>query len=223
MISDDTKRQLVLEDIDPLQYNEFKVSKRDGRTASFEPERIRVAIERAFKAETEVEDADSLDVDLQDEVAKTMANVVQDVVARAVRGDQLEIELIQDSVETQLMRGGHYAVARRYIVYRENHKRARALRGEGDVRDGEKEQMFITLPDGSKEVLDAQKIRRTMLKACVGYEDICSWQELSDEVMRQVYNGIKLEEIETALMLSARSRQEQDPAYGFCSRAVVVA
>jgi len=222
MISDDTKRQLVLDDIDPLQYNEFKVSKRDGRSVSFDPERIRLAIEKAFRADEGRQGEEALSVELQDELSRATASVVQDVVARAVRGDQLEIELIQDSVENQLMKMGHYTVARRYIVYREEQKRARALRGEGDLEDGKAQQLYVTLPDGSREVLDAQKIRRTLLKSCVGFEELCSWQELADEVMRQIYDGIKLEEIEKALMLSARSRQEKDPAYGFVAARLLL-
>ena len=41
MISDDTKRQLVLDDIDPLQYNEFKVSKRDGHSGLMKVGKVR--------------------------------------------------------------------------------------------------------------------------------------------------------------------------------------
>ncbi|MFO1528284.1 MAG: ATP cone domain-containing protein [Kiritimatiellia bacterium] len=51
MITTDTQKQLTLDGIDPLVFNEFTVRKRDGREAGFEPERIRIAIEKAFRAE----------------------------------------------------------------------------------------------------------------------------------------------------------------------------
>ena len=45
---------------------------------------------------------------------------------RSVRpGDTLEIEFIQDLVETQLMEAGHHSLARRYILYREDRRKAR--------------------------------------------------------------------------------------------------
>ena len=98
MISNDTKRQLVLDDIDPLTYNEFEVRKRDGRTLSFQPDFIRVAVSKAFAAEREIADHANLSAGDQSEVNKVTESVIRDVVSRAVRGEQLEIELIQDAV-----------------------------------------------------------------------------------------------------------------------------
>src|SRR5881628_1565396 len=37
-------------------------------------------------------------------------------IARAVKGDALEIELMQDLAETKLMEAGHHSIARRYIL-----------------------------------------------------------------------------------------------------------
>jgi ribonucleoside-diphosphate reductase alpha chain len=220
MISNDTKQQLVLDDIDPLTYNDFEVRKRDGRTLAFEPDFIHVAIVKAFSAERQIAEDGSLSAGDQEEVVKVTESVIRDVVSRAVRGEQLEIELIQDAVENQLMHHEHYKVARRYIVYREARKRSRALRGEVDANG--QDLLNITMADGGTEALDAQKIRRTLLKACVGYEEICNWQEMAEEVISSVYNGIKIEEIEQAMMLAARSRLEKDPAYGFVAAKLLL-
>ena len=49
--------------------------------------------------------------------------------SRAIRGEELEIERVQDAVEEALMTQGHVQIARRYIIYREDRRKARALRG----------------------------------------------------------------------------------------------
>jgi len=56
----------------------------------------------------------------------------------------LEIELIQDCVETQLMSAGHHSTARRYILYREERRRARALRGDRTIDGQLQTQLFVS-------------------------------------------------------------------------------
>ena len=46
--------QLSLSGVDPLQGREFTVRKRDGRSESFNEERIRLAVESAFKADRDI-------------------------------------------------------------------------------------------------------------------------------------------------------------------------
>jgi ribonucleoside-diphosphate reductase alpha chain len=222
MISDDSNRQLTLNDIDPLTYSEFMVTKRDGRQVGFDPALIRTAIEKAFKAEQGVPTGGTLGAERQQEVSEVAAAVTREVMARAVRGEQLKIERIQDAVESQLMRAGHYAIARRYIVYREDRKRARALAGEKDLEGRPQETLQIRLPDGSHEHLDAQKVRRTLLRACDGFEDVCDWQGMADEVLGAIYHGITLQELEQALMLAARGRIERDPAYSYVAARLLL-
>ncbi len=69
--------------------------------------------------------------------------------SRGKRRNTLEIEFIQDLVETQLMEAGHHSIARRYILYREDRRKARALRGERTVEGEPQAQLFVTLPDNS--------------------------------------------------------------------------
>ena len=56
--------------------------------------------------------------------------VAQKALDLAADGRELEVELIQDLVENELMRSGQHAIARSYILYREERKKARVLRGQ---------------------------------------------------------------------------------------------
>jgi ribonucleoside-diphosphate reductase alpha chain len=114
--------------MDPLQGRKLFVRKRDGRVEEFNEARICLAIESAFKAVEGIGRDAKLPGPLQSAVKKCADVVVERVLSRAVRGEQLEVERIQDAVEDQLMLDGHLAVARRYILYREKRRLARAER-----------------------------------------------------------------------------------------------
>ena len=120
--------QLEMQSVDPLQGRRFMVRKRDGRIEEFNEARIYLAIESAFKAHCGLGPVSSLPVVAQAAVKQCADKVVQRVLGRAAQGEELEVERIQDTVEEQLMLAGHVEVARRYILYREQRRLARAER-----------------------------------------------------------------------------------------------
>ena len=214
--------QLSLSGVDPLQGREFTVRKRDGRSESFNEERIRLAVESAFKADRDIPSDYPLSPEDQAAALSVTAAVVQRLFSRAIRGEELEIERVQDAVEEALMVQGHVQVARRYIIYREDRRKARALRGDRDVTGQVQAELHITLRDGSKEVLEPQRIRRTLIRACRGFEDRCEAREMADETMRNLYDGVRIDEIEKAMIFAAKSRIELDPAYGYVTARLLL-
>ncbi|WP_413044274.1 ribonucleoside triphosphate reductase [Pseudomonas sp. YJ42] len=85
--------------------------KRDGRLVAFELDKIGAAIEAAGLATGEFDQTAA-----QALAAQVLTRLQQRVVA---------VEQAQDAVERVLMEAGHYATARAYIVYREQHGRLR--------------------------------------------------------------------------------------------------
>ena len=214
--------QLSLNGVDPLQGREFTVRKRDGRGESFNEERIRLAVESAFKADRDIPSDYTLSPEDQAAALSVTAAVVQRLFSRAIRGEELQIERIQDAVEEALMVQGHTHVARRYIIYREDRRKARALRGDRDVTGHVQAELHVVLRDGSKEVLEPQRIRRTLIRACRGFEDRCEAREMADETMRNLYDGVRIDEIEKAMIFAAKSRIELDPAYGYVTARLLL-
>ncbi|MGA2176627.1 MAG: ATP cone domain-containing protein [Verrucomicrobiota bacterium] len=106
----------------------FRVRKRDGRTEEFNEARILLALECAFKAHHGLSPEKHLPDAVQAAVKKCADHVVERVLSRAVKGEELEVERIQDAAEDQLMTEGHLEVARRYILYREERRRTRVER-----------------------------------------------------------------------------------------------
>jgi len=201
---------------------ELTVIKRDGRNAHFDRSHIFKAIEAAFKAELAVAKEDALDEKSAAKVKTITDSVCEQVRKQALVGEPLEVERIQDIVETQLMEQGAFAVARRYILYRERRKTSRAIRGETDIHGRPVSRLYVTLSDGAKEPLDIERIRRRIIKACEDFSDVVSSQQIIDEVMPMLYDGITPEEIDRAMILAAKQRIERDPAYAYVASRLLL-
>ena len=222
MLYEQLDGQLRLAQLDPLEGQTFSVRKRDGRVVPFDETRIQLAIESAFKAEAGLHHDQSLPPAAQNNVTKVTNAVIHAAITRAVKGDTLEIEFLQDVVETQLMEAGHHSTARRYILYREERRKARALRGERTTEGTPQAQLFVSLPDNSRESLNPQRIRRRLISACRGIEENCSASGLADETLKNLYDGVKTEEIEQAMIFAARSRIEHEPDYTFVAARLLL-
>ncbi|MDQ6603109.1 MAG: ribonucleoside-diphosphate reductase subunit alpha, partial [Chloroflexota bacterium] len=182
------------------------VHKRDGSTAAFDGERIRVAIEKAFRAELDLSD----DIALAPETAAKIAGLATEVVVWCHAQDAVRVEQIQDEVEKALMRAGDHAVARRYILYRE----ARAEERRARV-------IHYTRADGSEAELDHDALRQRIEEACAGLGDDLAAPVFA-EAVGSVYNGITEQEIAQALILAARSRFEREPAYTYVAARLLL-
>ncbi|MBI1176306.1 ribonucleoside-diphosphate reductase subunit alpha [bacterium] len=213
MLHEQLDGQLRLAQLDPLKDREFTIRKRDGRIVPFDETRIQLAIESAFKADTGIHEDQSLPASVQASAICVANAVVESVIGRAVRGQALEIEQVQDVVETRLMEAGHHGIARRYIVYREERRKARALRGDRTVEGDPQSRLNVQRPDGTREAFDLQRIRRKLIATCRGLEQTCSARELTEETLRNLYDGVRPEEIERAMIMAARSRIESEPGY----------
>src|SRR5258708_145118 len=126
------------------------------------------------------------------------------------------------SVTTQLMEAGHHSIARRYILYREERRKARALRGDRTTDGTPQAQLYVSVTDDSREPFDPQRIRRRLIGACRGIEQTCSARDLGDEAIKNLYDGVKPDEIEQAMIFAARSRIEREPDYTFVAARLLL-
>lgn len=92
------------------------VIKRDGNAAAFDLQKIRNAINAAF---------DATDTKCDESVLDFMALRVTSDFAKTIRNDQINVEDIQDSVESVLMKSGYGEVAKAYILYRKQKEKLR--------------------------------------------------------------------------------------------------
>ena len=176
----------------------------------FNGELIEIAIHKAFRAERGLEEAQTLDKFSAKEIKEIAKEVVESI--RALAKPEVGIEEVQDLVEMRLMQHGHYNVARRYIVYREDHAKARRLSESGEQEIGEGPELLIKRTDGTETPLDWSLISKKLEVSSRGLED-CSTEELAEEVSRSLYNHMTQEELDRSMILASRTKIERDPAY----------
>jgi ribonucleoside-diphosphate reductase alpha chain len=106
---------------------DLKIRKRDASSVDYDPTKISLAIEKAVHCVTQ--DEGDLPVHLKTIVNNITAALDNIITGYAHRGQsEVDVEHIQDLVEHQLMGAGLYEVARAFILYREEHKKARNQR-----------------------------------------------------------------------------------------------
>ncbi|MBR2070558.1 MAG: ribonucleoside triphosphate reductase, partial [Clostridia bacterium] len=97
----------------------IKVKKRDGQLVEFNINKIEVAIEKAFNAKG---------VAHTDDIISMLALKVAAHFAGKVKGGEISVEDIQDSVEVVLIQSGFVDVARAYMLYRKQHESLRNIK-----------------------------------------------------------------------------------------------
>jgi ribonucleoside-diphosphate reductase alpha chain len=74
--------------------------------------------------------------------------------------------------------------------------------------------LTIIFPDGTSTVLNLDQLRKTISWASCGYEQEVSIELILEEAIKNMFDGITTHEVGQALILSASSFIERDPAYG---------
>ena len=89
----------------------YQVIKRDGHVVDFNITRISNAITKAFEA---------TQIHYSDDIINMLSLMVTADYAPRIRSGRIDVETIQDSVETVLQKAGYSDVAKAYILYRKN-------------------------------------------------------------------------------------------------------
>lgn len=186
---------------------QIQVIKRTGEIATFNAEKISVAIGKAFLAVEGQQGADSSRI--HDRIEQLTEMVLNTFNRRLPSGGTIHIEEIQDQVELALMRTGEQKVARAYVIYREQRATARQQAGANHHPT-----LQITDANGQLQPLDLSALTATIETASAGLEGI-DVQAIVDETVKNLYNGVKESDIATTMMMATRTRIEQEPNYTY--------
>jgi ribonucleoside-diphosphate reductase alpha chain len=189
-------------------YHGYQIIRRNGAVVSFEPNKIAVALMKAFLAVHGTQGAASASV--RETVDQLTEMVVRALLRSRPGGGTFHIEDVQDQVELGLMRGGHHEVARAYVLYRERRAQERAKQGE--AQQPAESQFFVT--DGGRRVpLDLGKLQALIESACEGLGADVKPEPILAETRRNLYDGVPIDEVYKAAILAARTLIEKDPGY----------
>ena len=213
-----TTKQQNISDIETTAPGKLRVIKRNGKVVAFEDDKIKVAITKAFLA-TESGNAAASER-IHKKVNQLTENVVEVFQRRMPSGGTLHIEEIQDQVELQLMRSEELDVAKSYILYRAERTQERT-KEKLDIDLPETPAINITKSDGSLVPLDVQKVAGLISDACNDLEEV-SVNEVLDEALKNLYDGVSISDMRTSLVMSARTKVEKEPNYSFVTARILM-
>jgi ribonucleoside-diphosphate reductase alpha chain len=206
------------EDLNITAPGKLRVIKRNGKVVSFEEDKIKIAVTKAFLANESGNAAASERIHRK---VEDITKDVQDIFKRRMpSGGTLHIEEIQDQVELQLMRSEEYVVARKYILYREERasERTKDMSQQTAV---EAPAISVTKKDGTKVPLDINRLASVVNHACEGLEDV-SADSILTESIKNLYDGVSISDMKSALVMSARTKVEIEPNYSFVTARILL-
>ena len=191
-----------------------KIIRRNGEVVPWNANKIEVAVRSSFL---------SLGLD-----SRPAADVASGVTEGAQRSglDFIKIEEIQDRVQEELMRQGHFKVAEAYILYRAHRTQVRGA--DVEIQDGHSSEesldsmIVVTYPDGQTMLWDGQDLRKRIQFAIEGLDVDYSVDDLEFELRRSFAPQMHSDELQKLVILNAKAMIEKDADFAkFAARILL--
>jgi ribonucleoside-diphosphate reductase alpha chain len=117
------------------------------------------------------------------------------------------------------MRKGEHKVARSYVLYREERRKEREAKGtEFEVTASD---LKVTLRNGQQASLDNRRLAQIISEACRDLTHVNA-EHIYQETLRNIFDGIPIDDVAKAAQLSARALIEKDPNYSFVAARLLL-
>ena len=197
----------------------YQIIRRNGAVVPFEPNKIAVALMKAFLAVHGTQGAASASV--REVVEQLTQNVIRALVRSRPGGGTFHIEDVQDQVELGLMRSSNHEVARAYVLYRERRTQERAQQQQQAAPVAAEPALHV-LDGGQRVALDMDYLKGIMVNACAGLGKDVSAEPIVAETLRNLYDGVPMEEVYKASILAARTLIEKEPDYTYVTARLLM-
>ncbi|MEY4439395.1 MAG: hypothetical protein RIQ36_859 [Pseudomonadota bacterium] len=201
----------------PTMLTHYQIIRRNGAVVPFEPAKIAVAMMKAFLAVHGTQGAASASV--REMVEALTQGVVRALMRSRPGGGTFHIEDVQDQVELGLMRGGHHEIARAYVLYRERRNQERAHIKEEQTPAAPA--LHVT-DNGQRVALDVNHLQRLINDSCAGLGADVKPEPILAETMRNLYDGVPMDEVYKAAILATRTLIEKDPDYTYATARLLM-
>jgi ribonucleoside-diphosphate reductase alpha chain len=185
------------------------VRKRCGDIVELDATKIHIAMKKAFLAidPNRAQLSEQLQHNLND-----LTSRVTTLIEKKLQDTQLvEIETIQDLVELTLMCEGEHQVARSYILYREQRRQQR----DQQTTTTPIETSFQVSVDNNQTIeVSEQWLSGIVQHACQNF-DSTNPEDILIEAKRNLFDGISIDNVYKAVILSARTLIETNPDYTY--------
>ncbi|HEY8960756.1 MAG TPA: ribonucleoside-diphosphate reductase subunit alpha [Luteolibacter sp.] len=175
-----------------------RLIRRNGNVVPWSETKIEIAVRKAF-----------LNIKENPEPA---IDIARGVTERIRRGDQsfVHIEDVQDMVQEELMRQGHFKAAEHFILYRA--QRARLREEQVNAVEDPNQEFFITVTqdDGKSIMWDGSELKKRIGFASIGLDLCISEIEIERELRRSVGTVISEKDLKNTIILNAKALIEKD-------------
>lgn len=187
-----------------------KVIRRNGQVVPWNSSKIELAVRKAF-----------LSLELDSSPAVNVAEGVSQQML-ALANPFIHIEQLQDLVEEELMKQGHYRVAKAYIQYREHRTHLRAQETtdlkleisdeEAPAATDDGQQLFVVVRINENETIlwDGLDLKKRIEFAALGLDLCLSKDEIETELRRSINAEITAEQLRLTITLNAKSLMQRD-------------
>ncbi|MCG8313725.1 MAG: ribonucleoside-diphosphate reductase subunit alpha [Pseudomonadales bacterium] len=198
---------------------QLRVIKRNGTVVAYDESNITVAITKAFLAVEGGTAAASSRI--HEKVNQLTSQISSTFKRRMPSGGTIHIEEIQDQVELVLMRNEEHPIARAYVLYRDEHARKRAQQTAQLSAAQSQLEINVTKADGTTTPLDLMRLQDLINDACQHLEGVNA-EVILDETLKNLYDGVSTRDINTSMVITARTLIEQEPNYSFVTARLLL-
>ncbi|MDD2609646.1 MAG: ribonucleoside-diphosphate reductase subunit alpha [Giesbergeria sp.] len=203
-----------------VDFSRYQIQRRTGDVVPFVPAKIAIAVTKAFLTVSGSQGDAS--ASLRELIASLTEKVVYALLRSRPEGGTFHIDDVRDQVELQLLRSDHQEVARAFVLYRERRAQERAAaQAEADTQ-APVAPLQVLQQDGALVALDMQGLQRLMADACTGLPPEVQPEPIVQETLRNLYDGVPLEEVYKAAILAARTLIEQHPDYTYATARLLL-
>ncbi len=177
-----------------------RLMRRNGQVVPWIPNKITLAVRMAFLS---LDQDPAPSVRVASGVTRRITDLGQTIIG---------IEEVQDLVQEELMRQGHYKVAQNYILYRAQRARERELLAAQPaiVDDRQESMILVKNADGTTYLWNGDELRKRIAFAGAGLELVRSPEQIESELRRGLFNEITEADLRKTIELNAKSLVEVD-------------
>ncbi len=178
-----------------------RVIRRNGEVVAWNPNKIEIAVRSSF-----------LSQGMDSTPAREISNAITARIARSGQ-EFIRIEELQDRVQEELMRQGHFKVAESYILYRAHRSGLRTHDEIAEVEADESTQesmIVLKRKDGTSDLWDGADLRKRIEFAMTGLELCLSPEQIEQELRRAFFNEMTESDLKNTVILNAKTLIEKD-------------
>ncbi|MBA4292411.1 ribonucleoside-diphosphate reductase subunit alpha [bacterium] len=187
-----------------------KMIRRNQQVVPWSGDKIEIAVRKAFLSQ-------GLNSEPAVEIA---ANVELKVLASG--NAYVGIETIQDLVQEELMRGGHFKVAEAYITYRAERAMMRLNERVEKAASDQFEMITVIDKNGVSQFWDGEDLRRRIDFALIGLEIDMTRDRLEVELRRSITADIPAADLRKLITMNAKTLMEKDADFRFFAARILL-